>query len=1233
MTFWKTKNWTRFLIILMAFALILSSSLVGFADDDDDDDDDDDRNSSSYVGSRHHLTVVDYDVDHLDWGNGGAGWNANVAKWQNRDVIFDATKKQDPAYFTAKTFYGNSSQVVSDDYIFFYNQSHNKSPGNRGSDARTARQIYGYFVPNKTDHYKFKLETDDGFTMGMNLTGNTSDPFASNKLTTLLNRFTVSSNNQQESGWVKLYKNVKYPIYMEYFNWGGDGHLRVLYKRNNGNSNDRNFTTIPKERFYALDKQFFTDNDSTPAESYIRTEQVNDRIVTTAFDNFNGSSINSAIWNVEGGNWSISNKQLKQSSRGRLTLDFRFDEYDEITIETEIHPDGSKDGGFGFNREHKNSNQTESWWYTSLVNNNSARLSYQPHETTGSNQTTTYFSNHSDEPIRVKLFAQKRDDGFWNLRTRIYYLSDGVQAGNDDYVTAYGDRDYLSQIVMGSYFSGSSYYDNFKVVASKPADLSGKQVTGFTAQTHPNNPSQVFLQWDRFTGGTFDNYVIEVSKSGGAFEQIATPNANATTLSWNLTNHNEFTFRIRAVRGTTATDWSDVVYAPQNTVTLNYVSAETGESLGSKYANGPAGTSIQVPVAVTGYDLSNGLTSPLAVTMTNQRQSKHVMFREAAGGNLDKSTWPAKALQSIQSYAAASSIPWYSDHAYGDPADSKLLSDFLNILKNTGVLRVKDELADTYRQRILAEASIADLPALQALIDGINQQSHGLNGASITGFQATYNTATGQMELRWDALASNISFDHYAIHIADTSSASETFTVLVPKGTTSYSYGLAPAKDQHFAIRAQELPYVSNVSRTNWTLPDNAIVLRQVSGETGELLGTKTYFGSPDAIQVVSTSAIAIPNYVPRDMTGPVTLTFTNATQTINIMYREDTSSPPSAGVKATWPAKALASIQQYARESKVDWYEGTLYEVSLYKGDETTYAKKRYEDFLNILRKTGVNNVDEKGAEYYKATVEKKDQINDLSDLQDLVDFVNETYLSITPKNLKIENGVYVEVPSAEDDKVYYNTGLDRAMAFTIDNDQRGDMYHPFVKIVLDGNEYFSYTNPALELRMFTSEDRSTNKRISSTVAIQYNATENRYDISITPLSNELNGGKLPNGTYYVVLDTELKVHEDHTIKGLIQGDGQVTSIVRDGVSVPVSNDKDVSNFANDNPEINFPRIITQIQRQVNGNWISIMDGIKAEAAFNFYRTSDKSGEEVSVPSTAFKFKIKDKNQLPGSF
>lgn len=144
------------------------------------------------------------------------------------------TKLGDPRYNRASI----SEHVLKDttpnsENVFFIYDYNNYLAKNIWSKAM-AKKVWGFFYPSESGKYQFRITSDDGHSWQMYLnngTDPTSDTFnIQNASTTISSKYDLHNISSFDTSLYALKANTPYPIFIEYFNHGGNAALKLQYK-------------------------------------------------------------------------------------------------------------------------------------------------------------------------------------------------------------------------------------------------------------------------------------------------------------------------------------------------------------------------------------------------------------------------------------------------------------------------------------------------------------------------------------------------------------------------------------------------------------------------------------------------------------------------------------------------------------------------------------------------------------------------------------------------------------------------------------------------------------------------------------------------------------------------------------------------------------------------------------------------------------------------------------------
>lgn len=400
------------------------------------------------------------------------------------------------------------------------------------------------------------------------------------------------------------------------------------------------------------------------------------------------------------------------------------------------------------------------------------------------------------------------------------------------------------------------------------------------------------------------------------------------------------------------------------------------------------------------------------------------------------------------------------------------------------------------------------------------------NNLYITGLSAKNNTDS--IKLSWNPVTES----HDRIKIVETVDGKDNI-YYVESGTTQFDVPLNGSLSQRqFKIYVEQSGRTSNPSNTSWNDGQHAVLVNQISGETGKHLGTVVKLGLPNT--TISFEA-SVPGYKVEDQAGDViTVAFENSLKTYNIMYIENPNSIVSD--KSSWPMDALDSIKKYAQDGKVDFYDDTYYDV-IYNGNsdkESLITDSLLEDFMRILKQTGAEKIRDGNGSKYLDAILNAGSIGSLSDLNDIIKEVNGP---VSYTNKEPHGGSYTVLDS-NTTKISHDSKFGVVVEIIVEDTP---LYDPVLTCTLKGNEYLMYENPTVSLYAVGEKDTATGlykeTKISSSTTIIYDSEKDQYDIMLKPTN--LTGGYLPKGTYYAKIDTRTLVNSDnYTISDILKLD-----------------------------------------------------------------------------------------------
>lgn len=440
----------------------------------------------------------------------------------------------------------------------------------------------------------------------------------------------------------------------------------------------------------------------------------------------------------------------------------------------------------------------------------------------------------------------------------------------------------------------------------------------------------------------------------------------------------------------------------------------------------------------------------------------------------------------------------------------------------------------------------------------------------------------------------------------------------------------------------------------------NQVVIINISAETGEELGERTIVYGYEGYSI-SVNLDAIPHYKPyidpevRYSDGEDTLTFskvdvvfTDDSQTIYIMYRENPDNLVPASDKADWKETARESIYDYS-ENGIPWTDNSRYDVEDGQGSSDS-TRKEYDDFLNILGNAlddeDKKYIDEDSVDDYIDYLEDEDNVLDSE--EDIIDMLKKFYKEIS-------DSFYSDDPLSGEDNgildgykaIYYEDPIDTSIVFKI---KESNVKNPEFKFTLIGNKYLSFDHPNIQLyKLREGDDPSEDASVlnngepqpsSSMIDAHFDEEKGEYGYTVTvsPSAETLNKGDY----YYVRILTKVSVNYESDFYADDQNDSpksrsekyqravdKLIDLYNDGVS-----DGHYIEYFNDNEafvlrQITADELIFAIGEIHDGN-TSIIEGLMISTQTVYYVENEDGelerrdpGEKVDI----LEFKV---NKIP---
>ena len=201
-----------------------------------------------------NLTQRSYNVSHLPPVNSGLTVEqANSKYWSNKELVFkypfEATTYKSTQYATSRDSFGALENYVEADGTnakrWVTKNAFLKNDMTIGNDYQEAAKFWGYLKVENDGYYKLGASSDDGCKADITIDKTTH---------TFVNMFQLQGSTfGSDNNVYNLKKDKYYPIYIEYFNWGGNADFRLLYSyasSNNSITIDENSSVIPSSWFY-----------------------------------------------------------------------------------------------------------------------------------------------------------------------------------------------------------------------------------------------------------------------------------------------------------------------------------------------------------------------------------------------------------------------------------------------------------------------------------------------------------------------------------------------------------------------------------------------------------------------------------------------------------------------------------------------------------------------------------------------------------------------------------------------------------------------------------------------------------------------------------------------------------------------------------------------------------------------------------------------------------------------
>lgn len=179
------------------------------------------------------------------------------------------TKLGDPRYnnATVSTDVLKDTTPSSNNVFFTYNFSHSVTGGTYS--PAMAKKVWGYFTPVESGKYQFKITSDDGHNWTMYLDDGTALKDGFNILDytkTVTSAFNLHDISDYTTSTYALKANMPYPLFIEYFNHGGNAALKIQYRITRDNGTTTAWTDMQGSIFRPSSAYEFGFKAGNPAE-------------------------------------------------------------------------------------------------------------------------------------------------------------------------------------------------------------------------------------------------------------------------------------------------------------------------------------------------------------------------------------------------------------------------------------------------------------------------------------------------------------------------------------------------------------------------------------------------------------------------------------------------------------------------------------------------------------------------------------------------------------------------------------------------------------------------------------------------------------------------------------------------------------------------------------------------------------------------------------------------------
>lgn len=229
-------------------------------------------NEDVVIERQGYLNQRAYDVSHMPTLRDNSKWSDPQEVFK---TPFEATYHKSAGFSTSAAEYGDWEDYIKSEgttakrwvtnSIFMKDMNVSGADGNKNANYKEASKFWGYIKVPADGDYKFGANSDDGSKGYITVEGETKS---------FVDMFKPQGSTFGTTNEVfHLEADKFYPIYLEYFNWGGWAHFEMKYSSNGSKPSKR----VPADWFYPsknitpgeYDKTIFTGSEGVrfPTES------------------------------------------------------------------------------------------------------------------------------------------------------------------------------------------------------------------------------------------------------------------------------------------------------------------------------------------------------------------------------------------------------------------------------------------------------------------------------------------------------------------------------------------------------------------------------------------------------------------------------------------------------------------------------------------------------------------------------------------------------------------------------------------------------------------------------------------------------------------------------------------------------------------------------------------------------------------------------------------------------